>query len=138
MEKTIYGNDGTVTVVESSHGITTIHMDNAYQWDLDRAQVRALIEALRQADAETRAECEVIVRRHEDGTGVRAYGLEPGSIHERLLASWNSSGPIHGLTTDRARAWWEETRATLYARNNYQQFINATVICVGFPDEPTE
>jgi hypothetical protein len=95
---------------------------------LPRPQLRALIEALRQADAETRTKREIVVR-HEQGV-TEAFGLHPGIIEEEKLLEMTES---HGDSLSRmdAERWAHEVVQV-------GPWELATVYFHGFPDEPTD
>lgn len=97
-------------------------------WYGNRAQLRALIEALRQADAETRTDHEIIVRREQGVT--EAFGLFPGLVEEANLGDMNQPGrdPANRAHVE---AWAREYVAV-------RQWYGATVYLSGFPDESTE
>lgn len=94
-------------------------------WYGDRAQTRALIEALRQADAETRTEREVIVRKRLEGDSLDVVGLEPNDVHERFVAA----GPAS--TIDAAKVWWKRVSETMSKAREHK---DAPVTFVGFDD----
>lgn len=132
MEKTItddYGRDVDVYTSLNGSVHVTINDGQVAMSNLNRGQLRSLIEALRQADAETRTEREIELRYdvHDGLPEVRAIGLRPGSVRE--YAQGNISGPVSEAS---ARSWWDRVR------ENRGEFRNAQVITVGFPDEPTE
>lgn len=133
MEKTITDAVGGEIIIEAfASGRVGININDAdddmASSYLDRPQLRALIEALRQADAETRTEREIIVRREQGVT--EAFGLLPGIAEEVNLGEM-AQPDRDPANRDHTQAWAREYVAV-------RQWYGATIYLSGFPDEPTE
>lgn len=130
MKETVSVGSDEVSVEPCGNGATLLFEDydspvyGTGRINLPRPQLRALIEALRQADAETRTGPEIVLRR-EDGR-TTAYLLQPGSTHEAQLF------PAFPQTA-------VASEAVAFARDAVagSGLASASITTVGFPDEPT-